>query len=515
MSNDPRQIAVDEVTQRSLRWSICDGAFATMMASLAGGVFLVGFAINVLGANTVQVGILAALPLSANLVQFLGALILETFGRRRPVCILLATLSRLCWILILLLPLALFAGFGDFRVWLLVVFLGISSVFGSMSGVAWLEWMSDVVPASIRGSFFGRRNMICAGAGMITVLAGGYFLNRWELAYGQADPFGYMILFGCGLFLGLVSAAFLVKIPDPRAGTEAAHPEPFSWNRFVKPLRDANFRRLVMYVGAFMFVTQMAGPFYAVYMIETLSIDFSTITWFITFATLASLFMLRIWGPIADEFGNKPILIVAGLAHALIPLSWVVAQSGAYFAPIAVAHVLSGMFYAAILLAHLNILIKLSPEKGRSIYIAVFNGMIGLAVAFAPIVGGWILAWTSDWSFMVGGWEIDPLHVLFLLSGALQLGVLFMLFAVQEEGAAPSRAVLLQLRNDLDPQTGIAGVSDFVTVKASKTSGVLRNWDSRTDEWVMRSEARMAAWLDYCEERWRLFSRAKRFFLET
>lgn len=505
---------MDQETNKSLQLSILDGAFATVMASLAGGIFLVGFALNVLEASPFQIGILAALPLSANLAQLVGALILETFGRRRPVCIFFATLARLFWVLILLLPLALFDGVGDYRIWILIALVGISSLLGSLSGVAWLSWMSDVVPPSIRGAFFGKRNMVCAAAGMVAVLAGGYFLNRWELMHGKEDPFGYLLLFAIGLLCGLVSSFFLYRIRDPKPNA-IDDGTTFSLKRFGDPLRDPNFRSLVIYVGLFMFVTQMAGPFYAVYMIETLSIDFSTITWFITFATLASLFMLRIWGPIADEFGNKPILIVAGFAHALIPLSWVVAQGGGYFWPLTVAHVLSGAFYAAILLAHLNVLIKLSPEKGRSIYIAVFNGMIGLSVALAPIVGGWFLNWTDGLSIAVGPWLINNLHALFLLSGLLQIGVLMLLFSIHEQGAAPSRAVLLQLRNDLDPQTGIAGASDFITVKASRTKGTLRSWDSHLDVWADRSEANVARLLDRLEARWRVFERTKQFFRET
>ncbi len=500
--------------EKALRLSICDGAFAAMMASLAGGVFLVGFAINVLEANTVQVGILAALPISANLVQFFGSIILETFGKRRLFCVLFATIARLLWVFIMLLPLALFDGFGDVRVWLLVIFVGVSSLFGALAGVAWLEWTSDLVPPNIRGTFFGRRNMFAAAAGMMAVLAGGAFLNRWELAHGKEDPRGYLILFGVGIVLGLVSSAFLFLIPDPKA-QDTKPSGPFRMAQFMGPFRDGNFRALVMYVGAFMFATQLAGPFYAVYMIETLSIDFSTITWFITFATLASLFMLRVWGPIADEFGNKPILIVAGLAHALIPLSWVVAQTGIYFWPITVAHVLSGMFYAALMLAHLNILIKLAPEKGRSVYIAVFNGVIGLSVAVAPIVGGWLLNWMSEFSVQVGRWELNNLHLLFLFSGVLQIGVLTALFRLHEEGAAAPQVVLLQLRNDLDPQTGIAGVTDFVSVNASRSTGVLRGWDERTDRWAEQCEARMERALDRVEEKTGVFSRLKRYVSEV
>ena len=41
------------------------------------------------------------------------------------------------------------------------------------------------------------------------------------------------------------------------------------------------------------------------------------------------------------------------------------------------------MFHAAILLAHVNILIKLAPEAGRSFYIAAFNTIIGFSVAAA------------------------------------------------------------------------------------------------------------------------------------
>src|SRR5690606_14864553 len=157
-------------TARALRMSTVDGAFATIMASLAGGIFLVGFALNVLEASTVQVGILAALPVSANLAQLLGSIFIEMFGRRRLLCIVAVIVSRLMWVPVILLPLAMFDTFSDLRVWLLVLLVGLSCLLGAVSGVAWLEWMSDVIPQNIRGSYLGRRNMVCAASGMVVVL---------------------------------------------------------------------------------------------------------------------------------------------------------------------------------------------------------------------------------------------------------------------------------------------------------------------------------------------------------
>ncbi|TVR52349.1 MAG: MFS transporter [Puniceicoccaceae bacterium] len=468
--------------------SIYDGAFATMMASLCGGIFLVGFALNVLEANALQVGLLAAMPVSANMAQIIGSIIVERYGRRRVLCLICVTAARLLWLPILGLPFLVFGEVADPRIWLLVLLVGASCLLGSISGVAWLGWMSDIIPSDIRGRFFARRNIVCAAAGMVVILAGGAFLNFSEAQFGRESPTGYVILFSIGIVLGLIASYFLYRVHDPKSGqtppaggvTRAA---------LFSPFRDGNFRALIVYVALFMFVTQMAGPFYAVYMIENLQVDFGTITWLITFATLASLFMLRFWGPIADEMGNRPILLVAGFAHALIPLIWVVAQEGAYYHALVLAHIASGAFFAALMLAHVNILIKLSPEKGRSFYIAAFNMSIGLAVAVAPILGGVFLSLTEGWQMQTGRWTVNNLHALFLLSGALQIVVLFTLIGLREEGSSSPRAVLLQLRNDLDPQTGLASAMDFVSVRAGRTGRVLKTIDERTDDWSARSEA--------------------------
>jgi MFS family permease len=232
-------------------------------------------------------------------------------------------------------------------------------------------------------------------------------------------------------------------------------------------------------------------------MIEKLRIDFATITWFITFATLASLFMLRIWGPISDQLGNRPVLMVAGAAHALIPLMWIVAQPDSHYWALVLAHVLSGIFFSAITLAQINILLKLAPTTGRSVYIAVFNASIGLSVIIAPIIGGWLLDQSAAWQLQAGDWELNHLHFLFLLSGGLQLLGLVSILRVREEGSAGPVAVILQLQSDLNPQTGIASATDFVAVRVSRSTGVLRGLDERSDAWAEACERRVGRLLDH------------------
>jgi hypothetical protein len=44
-----------------------------------------------------------------------------------------------------------------------------------MSGVAWLSWMSGLVPEEIRGRFFGLRNSVLGLVTITVALAGGWF----------------------------------------------------------------------------------------------------------------------------------------------------------------------------------------------------------------------------------------------------------------------------------------------------------------------------------------------------
>ena len=71
---------------RALNLSIIDGALSAIMGSLPGGIFLMGFALKILNATPQQIGVLASLPLFANLVQIFGSYIIEKTGKKKMLC---------------------------------------------------------------------------------------------------------------------------------------------------------------------------------------------------------------------------------------------------------------------------------------------------------------------------------------------------------------------------------------------------------------------------------------------
>ncbi len=484
---------------KALTFSIVDGALSAVMGSLAGGMFLMGFALKILKAQPQQIGILASLPMFANLVQIFGSIIIEKTGKKKPLCFWSVLLSRALWILIVLLPFKIFAPLSDFRIWVVVAVIGSSSIFGSLAGIAWLAWMSDLVPDNIRGSYFGKRNMIASACGMVVVLLGGKFITLWEARFSEQNPYGFILLFILGLAAGLAAIWFLARIPEAESEKKDTGAG-FNFSVFFKPLQDRNFLILILFVSAWMFAIQLAGPFYGVFMIEHLKIDFSNITIFGTFATLATLLMMKIWGPISDKLGNKPIIIVSGWILILIPFIWILALPGKYYLPVLTAHILSGAFMAGAALSQFNILIKLSPKEGRSIYLALFAAITGLIGAVAPIIGGTLSKVLEGVKFTFFAYNISNLHIIFLISSFLQILTIFFILKVKEPAAAAPVAVIMQLKNDLNPQVGIAGSADFMMVELKKAEGVLKKIDRVTDEIAGKSEEQIGRILEKGEK---------------
>jgi len=488
-----------KVQNKALNFSIIDGAFSAVMGSLAGGIFLMGFALKILKAQPQQIGILAALPMFANLIQIFGSYIIEKTGKKKMLCFLCVVASRALWILIIMLPLAIFSTLQDFRVWVLVAVIALSSLFASLSGVAWLAWMSDLVPENTRGSYFGKRNMIASACGMITILLGGKFITLWENRFSENNPYGFIIIFALGLIAGLLATWFLAQIPEAE-DINKKETKGFDFSLFFQPLKDRNFLTLIIFVSAWMFAIQIAAPFYGVFMIENLKIDFSTITIFGTFATFATLFMMKVWGPISDKLGNKPVIIVSGWILIVVPFIWILALPGNYYLPVLAAHVLSGAFMAGVSLSQFNILIKLSPQEGRSIYLALFAAITGFIGAIAPIIGGSLSKLLEGFSLSLFAYNISNLQLIFIISAVLQMLTIFFILKVKEPAAAAPVAVIMQLKNDLNPQTGIAGAADFLMVELQRGEGVLKKVDRVTDEIAEKSEQRIEQVLDKGEK---------------
>ena len=98
-----KETLTEQEIESGLRAVIRDGMASNAMATLTGGVFLVAFALQ-LGASNTLIGLLAAVPPLAQLVQIPSILLVERLRNRRAISVVASSMSRIIWLVIALIP---------------------------------------------------------------------------------------------------------------------------------------------------------------------------------------------------------------------------------------------------------------------------------------------------------------------------------------------------------------------------------------------------------------------------
>jgi MFS family permease len=371
--------------QRLLRLILYDALASEAMGTLTTGVFLVGFAVA-LGAGNFAIGVLAAVPFCVQLLQIPAVLLVERFRARRAISVWSTGFGRTFLLGAALAPLL----GSSFSVVALIVSLAIYQAMAAIAGCAWNSWMRDLVPSSQYGRFFGRRTMATTALSITLALLGGVLVDSWKRYVPSHTVFGYSILFAIAAIVGFVGVYLLHITPDPPMAPAQKMANPFTL--LLEPLREANFRRLIIFLSSWNFAANLAAPFFTVYMLKSLGYPMTTVLALTIGSQLANLAALGLWGTLSDRFSNKavleiaaPLFLVCTFAWTFTGLAWV--QPMVLYLLI-VIHVLMGIATAGVGLASGNIAMKLSPAGQATAYLAANSVISACFAAAAPILGG-------------------------------------------------------------------------------------------------------------------------------
>ena len=415
----------EATVRKALSFSIWDGIFANLYANLTGGVFLVGYALA-LKATEVQIGLLAAFPLIANVAQVFFTYVIELIGRRRPLALWAGTFARLLWLMII--GAALWGLQRKHLLYLSMWVIGLSQIGTAINNLAWMSWMADLVHEERRGHYFGLRNAAIGGAALTATLIGGRFLDIWKASHPTGEMEALLILFGVGVSCGLVSLGIQARIYEPPLH-EGNNGQPF-WQRLQLPFRDQNFRAFLLFTFIWNFAVYFTAPFFAVYMLKTLELSYATVTTYAVLSSVADLVSVRVWGRLSDRETNKPLLILGSFFAALIPYGWLFTDRDTFWLFV-LLHVQGGLFWSGIRLCTGNLVLRISPLAHRSIYFSMFNAVAGLTAVVAPILGGIALKRLPR---ALQDYEISwsPFLILFFVSSTFRLLALPLLARVRE-----------------------------------------------------------------------------------
>ncbi|WP_404788935.1 MFS transporter [Altericista sp. CCNU0014] len=435
VGNPPLVRLAKDAIRRSLQASTIDGIFAAIYTNATGGVLLTNFLMD-LGANVTQVGLLASIPLIANLMQPLGAYFSERVASRHWYCLGVYAPSRLLWVLLLVGLGLLHWHYIDAQtliLWTLAIALFSYSI-GALGSAAWLSWMAVLVPKRLRGRYFGLRNSAANLTNLIAVPLMGVAIARWP--GGSVEGFG--VLLGAAIVFGTISLLFQNFMADvnpklQHALTEPSHVLPAAIQSGVEAESDASEPEKVqfpdvwmflIYFSSWIFAFSLSAPFFNLYMLDDLNLPISQVTLYNSLMAGANLLMLLIWGRLADRMGNRFVLAIAGIILALIPPLWlfVGTDSLSIWLWLPLLHVAMGGTGAAIDLCGNNLQIGVAPLRNQATYFGWIAAAAGVSGALGTTLGGY---WAEHW--MQGG-----LLGIFLLSSACRVVALVPLAFVRE-----------------------------------------------------------------------------------
>ncbi len=428
-------------TVAALRLSIYDGIFANIYVNLTGSVFLPAFALA-LGASSLQIGMLASIPLFANIAQLGGTYLVEKYNRRKKVAVRAAFAARILWLPIIILSVLMASSRPWFVLQVVILLIAVSSILGAVSGVAWLSWMSFIVPGDIRGRYFGLRNAILGAANIALTLLAGRFLDWFRQQQPNGSPLhAFELLFAFALACSMLSVRFLVRQPEPAS---APQPEVDFRSIYRAPLKQKHFRRLLRFAALWSFAVNMAAPFFIVYMLKILELSYTTVALLTIAAAAADLLGMWFWGHVSDRIGNRPVVLLAALIASFLPMLWLLTTRGAsyLFLLLPWLQLSAGFFWAAYNLCSVNLVLGMASKTANSAYFAYWSSVNGVAAGMGALSGGILAKYLHhvaiNFSFSPG----IEFKAIFLISGLLRLVSLFLLRRIQE----PRRAMAGDVR---------------------------------------------------------------------
>lgn len=412
-----KALTKSQALYHSLTMVITGVSFGIVFFTMVNGAPLTGY-LRALGTSDLLYGVIMALPLLGNIAQLPTAYFMETHGHLKTI-FMISGFFRLLWIPITLVPFLIPAINQQQRLATATILIAIWAITNAQVGVTFNSWMGTLVPDGVRGRFFTKRYMIYTIIGALSGLATGKFL---DLAPGFT---GFAILFGVGAIFGVADIASFIGIEAPPNPVQV---RPSFKQLFRLPFADRRYMRFIDFVGVWNFGFNFAAPFFNVYMLESLKMNYFRI-FFLSqiISNLATICFIQVWGRIADRYGNKPVVAICCAINITTPFIWCFVTPGNYGLFIPLIYFLIGISQPGLEVTLNNLSIWLAPEQNRSVFIATYALITSLAGSMlAYICGGAFMQVTRPLlaarsiPFLLGQ-SFSGFHCLFIVSALLRI----------------------------------------------------------------------------------------------
>ncbi len=415
----------------------CMGMAYTQLTACAAAIKY----IQALGGNGFHVGIFNALPTGMLFMQFVAAYVANQLKYRRQRWFWVSIAQRL-----MLLPFVIgpyvFPQLGNqFWLWAFLLAWAVNNGLTHFGTPLWLSWMGDYLPKKGLNTFWGVRHLWMQLTAATALLASGLFLLSPESDF-QA---GYATLVAVATVVGVVDILMFFKVNEPPV---TPLPQAGLWEVLSGPFHHRGFRSFIGFT-CFWHVSAMIGaPFISLYLFEVVGMSLFQVLLLWTFSWIGGAISSRWLGRLAEEYGNRPVLIICTTLKSINMIALLLTGSGhpwlalLWLAPV---FMIDMALNTGIAIANNGFMLKHSPAANRTMFIAAGTAVAGLAGGITSVLCGWYLITMNGWSTTIGPYQLNGFRTLFLVSLLMRLVATVLVKRVHEPTSTRTSRVLTLL----------------------------------------------------------------------
>lgn len=401
---------------RGRKLFIAEGCCANGIVTLTTGAFLSGYASS-LGADDSINGIIGAIPVLLCTLQMFSSIILESLSRKKGLISGFSFLHRLLLASIFFVP--LFIRNPALRLTAVIGIYGIAHFFGASVGTGTGNWILQLVPQNIRGNYLGLKDSFAFAFSTVISLIMGWVMDWFRR--DNLEQTGFLVVGTVVFLIACTDFWCLSSIKEPES---AVHRQKLK-SAVYEPLADREYRKVMFAYMFWNLALQIAGPFFSVYMVTGLKLDYTYITFLGLISSTVRVISAWLWGRLADAtswlLATRLSMGLLGLVHG----SWLFMTPETCYALQPVLQALSGAAWGGIAISVFNLQYHYAPTEKRVLYVSSNSSYAGLCGFLATMLGAALLKVLP--TFEIGGFHVGGMQLLFLLSGSLIWGcVLYM-----------------------------------------------------------------------------------------
>ncbi len=345
------------------------------------GTFVPLYLLDALHASNQQIALLNSLPAVVSMVaSIVGVFVIPRLSRFKPFTFAMILVTRVSYLVLGIIPWVGLRWASS----LTLDTVALGSFPQSLGNLGWQALIAQLIPQSLRSSFFSQRNLVVTVIGLVATAITGGILQL----FNPRCIWPYQTFFMAAAGFGAVEVFYLARHREPQIKSGPTLP----WGpiRWATILHNSQFVRYTLIAAFFNFGWQLSWPLFNIFQIKEAGATGLWLGLFTVASQLGQIITFRWWGRLSDKKGGMSTLAFASAGVATVPWLTVLSTNLWYLTIISLE---SGIFLSGINLLLFTQLLKQIPKIHRPHYIAAYNVVLGAIAFMAPEFGIWCLGW--------------------------------------------------------------------------------------------------------------------------